>query len=159
MAGNLDYNAATAVISFPVEGPQRGVYRSDITALRHLEMIRLVQENWAQPGRAHTKYTDGHHNVSNAVNVTAAEWDQVAEFIWENRYSFTGVALLSATGDKEYRQTPREEIATEEDDRRWNALSDRPVASRLIPEREDVTAGLEHRGATVARAGGKCEIG
>lgn len=152
------YNSGTAVITFPVEGPKNGVYRDQLSAVRHLEMIRLVQINWVQAGRAVSTYTDGHHNVSNTVNVGEAEWDQVSDFIWENRYSFTGVALLSQTGDKTYKQAPREEVVTDADVRKWNALRYSHVDYREIPEVEDITAGSEHRGAAVACAGGACSL-
>ena len=50
-----DLNGRTEVISFPVEGPVFGVFREELSAVRHLAYIRLVQENWVQAGRRHER--------------------------------------------------------------------------------------------------------
>lgn len=152
------YNEGTEVITFPVEAAPHALLKDDVPALRLLEYVRLVQENWVQGGRAVTTYTDAHHNVSNTITVQNDEWPAVAEFIWENQHAFTGVALLGASGDKDYRQAPRESVSGREDIRRWNSLHYTPVDYAKVPEKEDHTAGLEHRGAAVACSGGTCEV-
>ncbi len=152
------YNEGTEVITFPVEAPPHALLKDDVPALRLLEYVRLVQENWVQGGRAVTTYTDAHHNVSNTITVQAGEWPAVADFIWENQHAFTGVALLGASGDKDYRQAPREAIAGREDIRKWNSLHYNPIDYAKVPEKEDHTAGHEARGAATACAGGKCEL-
>ena len=153
-----DPNRATAVIAFPVEGPANGIYQDDLTALRFLELVKRVQKNWVMPGRSHTIYSEVEHNVSNTTIVGPDEWDAVADFIFENRHSFTGVALLPKTGDKVYQQAPRMSVTTEEDVRRWNRLLYRPIDWSKMPDEQDVTAGSAHRGAAVACGGGSCEL-
>jgi ribonucleoside-diphosphate reductase alpha chain len=46
------------------------------------------------------------HNVSNTINIRPEEWDDVANFIYENREYFAGIALLPQSGDLDYPQAP-----------------------------------------------------
>lgn len=150
------YNQATDdVITFPVEAPEHAITRHEVSALRFLEYVKLVQRHWVEAGRVSDKYSPGlHHNVSNTVNVADTEWEEVAEFIWKNRNSFTGIALLADIGDKTYLQAPREEVSTDEDIRKWNSLVYKPVDYARMKETSDVTALRE----IVACAGGACEL-
>ncbi|MCU0626412.1 MAG: ATP cone domain-containing protein [Gemmatimonadaceae bacterium] len=87
------------------------------------DVITFPIENWVVPGTAHEKYNPGlRHNVSNTVTVREHEWDQVADFIWENRSYFTGISILPASGDKDYPQAPNEEVTTPADVAKWNTL-------------------------------------
>ncbi len=150
-----DPNHRTEVITFPVEGPAFGIYRDELSAVKHLEYVRLVQLNWVQAGRRHERFSPGlHHNVSCTISVRADEWPAVAEFIWANRQSFTGVALLQDQGDKAYAQSPREAVKTPEDVKRWNDLVYQPVDYTLLREEEDLTELKQ----VVACAGGSCEL-
>jgi ribonucleoside-diphosphate reductase alpha chain len=150
-----DVNGRTEVISFPVEGPVFGVFRDDLSAVKHLEYIRTVQENWVQAGRRHEQHSPGlHHNVSCTVSVRPDEWPAVAEFIWAHRHHFTGIALLQDCGDKLYKQAPREGIATPEDIAKWNALVYKPVDYTTLEESEDITELKQ----VVACAGGSCDL-
>ena len=150
-----DPNGRTEVITFPVEGPDFGIYRDDLSAVKHLEYIRLVQENWVQAGRRHERHSPGlHHNVSCTISVRDDEWTEVAEYIWQHRATFTGVALLCDTGDKIYAQAPRERVVTAEDIRKWNTLAYQSVDYTELEESEDITELKQ----TVACAGGACEI-
>ncbi len=150
-----DPNGRTEVITFPVEGPAFGIYRDDLSAVKHLEYIRLVQENWVWGGRRHEKFSPGlHHNVSCTISVRPDEWAGVADFIWEHRHHFTGIALLQDCGDKVYAQAPREAVATPEDIAKWNTLLHEPVDYTLLEETEDITELKQ----VVACAGGACEI-
>ena len=150
------YNQSTDdVVTFPVEAPAHAITRHDLSATRFLEYVKLVQRHWVESGQAVGSYSPGlHHNVSNTVNVAESEWQDVANFIWDNREHFTGIALLTDVGDKTYLQAPREEVATEEDVRKWNALVYQPVDYALIRETSDATA-LRHE---IACAGGACEF-
>jgi ribonucleoside-triphosphate reductase (thioredoxin) len=150
-----DPNGRTEVITFPVEGPDFGIYREEVSAVKHLEYIRLVQENWVQAGRRHERYSPGlHHNVSCTVTVRPDEWPAVSDFIWNHRQNFTGIALLQECGDKAYEQAPREALATVADIEKWNAVTYRPVDYTELEESEDITELKQ----TVACAGGVCEI-
>jgi len=150
-----DPNGRTEVISFPVEGPAFGIYRDDLSAVKHLEYIRLVQENWVWGGRRHERCSPGlHHNVSCTISVRPDEWTAVADFIWRHRHHFTGIALLQDSGDKIYQQAPREAVATPADVEKWNALVHEPVDYTQLEETEDITELKQ----VIACAGGACEI-
>ncbi|MDX2185790.1 MAG: recombinase [Opitutaceae bacterium] len=150
-----DPHGRTEVITFPVEGPAFGIYREELSALQHLDYIRRVQIHWVQAGRADETYSPGlHHNVSCTVSVKDDEWADVADFIWGNRDSFTGIALLADTGDKAYAQAPREALATQDDHRRWNELVYSEVKYEELCEDEDITELKQ----VIACAGGACEL-
>lgn len=150
-----DPNGRTEVITFPVEGPDFGIYREELSAVKHLEYVRLVQENWVQTGRRHERHSPGlHHSVSCTISVRPEEWQAVADYIWSHRQSFSGVALLPECGDKIYAQAPREALATAADIERWNRLAYQPVDYTELEESEDLTELKQ----TVACAGGACEV-
>jgi ribonucleoside-diphosphate reductase alpha chain len=86
--------------------------------------------------------------------VRSDEWSAVADFIWDNRQHFTGVALLQDQGDKAYAQAPRESVTTREDIAKWNSLVYQPVDYTLLREEEDLTELKQ----VVACAGGACEL-
>jgi ribonucleoside-diphosphate reductase alpha chain len=150
------YNQSTDdIITFPVEAPPGAICRNDLTALEFLKIVMDVQKHWVESGQADNEIAPGlHHNVSNTVTVKEEEWEDVANFVWENRYNFTGVALLQSMGDKVYLQSPREEIATEEDVRKWNTLKYQKLDYTQMSENADNTSLQD----TAACAGGSCEI-
>ncbi len=143
------------VVEFPVEAPEGAIVREDVSAIEFLEMVKSTQSNWVLPGTARPGSSPGlTHNVSNTVNVKPDEWDAVAEYLWKNRDYFTGVTLLSFTGDKDYAFAPNEAVVTEADEARWNLLAAnyKPVDYTAIIEMEDGTALI----GEAACAGGAC---
>lgn len=50
------------------------------------------------------------HNISNTITVD--DWDEVEQYLFDNRKWFAGVSLLSAMGDKGYPQAPFTEVIT-----------------------------------------------
>ena len=95
------------------------------------------------------------HNVSNTVNVRHDEWNDVADYIWQNRNAFTGVSLLAASGDKDFAFAPREAIINEADEARWNQIlgSYEPINYEEMIEADDAT---DLKGEA-ACAGNACE--
>lgn len=150
------YNPDTDdVITFPVEAPKRAILRKDLTAVQFLELVKLVQTSWVIPGGdPSSRSPELHHNVSNTCTVRAEEWDEVQDFIWKNREFFTGISLLQDAGDKAYAQAPREEVSTEADVAKWNALRPYRVDYTRMREATDETELKAH----IACAGGACEI-
>jgi len=143
------------VITFPMEAPEDGLCRSDVDGPRFLEHVLTVQKHWVEAGLADDQHNPGLlHNVSNTVTVKEDEWDAVAELIWENRAHFTGVALLADSGDKTFRQAPREAVETPDDVLRWNRIEFTPVDYRDLSEAEDRTKLAD----VAACAGGACEL-
>ena len=150
------YNPDTDdVITFPVEAPKKAILRKDLTAVQFLELVKLVQQCWVIPGGDPSSRTpDLHHNVSNTCTVRPEEWDEVADFIWANRRFFTGISLLQDAGDKAYAQAPREEVTTEADVLKWNALRPYRVDYTQMREESDHTELKQ----VIACAGGACEL-
>lgn len=105
-------NKTDDVITFLCEAPPVAKTKKDVTALELLETVKLVQKHWVLPGSELGRSTKSFvkHNVSNTINVAPGEWDKVAEYIYKNRNYFTGVALLSTSGDKDYNQAPFERV-------------------------------------------------
>lgn len=107
----------TSVVSFAITPPEGSVTREEMTGVQFLEKVKMVQQNWIEYGTVEEFATDKRirHNVSNTVTVPEEEWDDVAEFIWENRKTFAGVSLLGNFGDKDYYQAPFTEVKTSQE--------------------------------------------
>jgi len=145
------------VIEFPVEAPPGATVKEDLSALEFLDMVKSTQQNWVLPGTADISISPGlNHNVSNTAQVRPEEWEDVAEYLWQNREFFTGVSLLPASGDKDYAFAPNEEISTPEDEHRWNDIlrNYKPVDYTALIEDDDST---DLKGE-VACAGGVCSL-
>jgi len=150
-------NKTDDVITFCVEAPDEAILRSEMSAMDLLKHVHSTQQNWVVPGTARPEMNPGlYHNVSNTLTVRDGEWDQVADYIWENRADFTGISMLAASGDKLYQQAPHEEVLTAQDETLWNELiaNFRPSDYTLMHEQEDTT-NLQ---GEIACAGGACEL-
>jgi ribonucleoside-diphosphate reductase alpha chain len=107
------YSQGEYKLVFPIdlgEAPQW--YKAETSALDHLAKVKLVYEAWVKPG---TDRGDLTHNVSNTIVVRPAEWKAVGDFVWANRQSFGGVAMLGSSGDLDYPQAPFVEVLSEEE--------------------------------------------
>lgn len=105
------YTTGEYKLVFPIdlgEAPQW--YKAETTALDHLAKVKLVYEAWVKPG---TDRGDLTHNVSNTIVVRPDEWAAVGDFVWSNRQSFGGVAMLGSSGDLDYPQAPFVEVLDE----------------------------------------------
>ena len=101
-------NDTDDVISFCVEVPAGSKTKNQISAIELLKSVKSTQQNWVIGGTNKSLCTQPWlvHNVSNTINVTSEEWDEVEEFIYDNRKWFCGISLLPVTGDKDYPQAP-----------------------------------------------------
>lgn len=149
-------NKTDDVITFCVEAPEGAITNDDINAIEFLKIVKLVQQNWVIPGTATPDTSPGlYHNVSNTVNVAQDEWDEVEEFIFENRDLFTGISLLPKTGGV-YQQAPHQQISNGDDELAWSYLTEgfQRVDYTTLEEDQDETKLKE----IVACAGGACEL-
>ncbi|MBG23753.1 MAG: hypothetical protein CMF22_10560 [Idiomarinaceae bacterium] len=103
------------VVSFPVVSPEGSIYKDDLLGVKQLEYVKLAQQYWVEYGTDVDLCVDPalRHNVSNTITVD--DWDEVEEYIYENREWFAGISLLSAFGDKGYPQAPFTQVFTAED--------------------------------------------
>lgn len=101
-------------VIFPCEVPKGAIVNNQLSALEFLEKIKSTQLNWVKTGTnkelCAIPYLE--HNVSSTVTVKDDEWKDVADFLYDNRYHFTGVSLLSMSGDLDYHQSPRASVLT-----------------------------------------------
>lgn len=110
-------NKTDYVVSFPVIAPKTSIWKKDLYGTKLLEKVKLIQENWVEYGTDESLCVDPtvRHNVSNTIDVLPEQWDEVEEYLFENRGSFAGVSLLSSMGDKDFAQAPFTAIETEEE--------------------------------------------
>ncbi len=104
-AGRTDY-----VVSFPVVPKKGSLYKDDTIGIKHLWLIAKAQKHWVNAGTDEKLCADEgiRHNVSNTVIVD--DWDEVAEYVYENRANFAGISFLAMTGDKDYAQAPNTKV-------------------------------------------------
>lgn len=108
-------NKTDFVIAFPVIAPENSKFKNEFGALDFLETVKKIQTHWVRKGTVKERCVDPtvSHNVSNTTYVSEDDWDDVVEYIYENRNYFTGIALFSAGGDKAYNQAPFTSVKTE----------------------------------------------
>ena len=101
-------NDSDDVVSFCIEVPDGSKTKNQVNAIELLNYVKSTQQNWVLPGTNKELCTQPWlvHNVSNTINVKPEEWDQVEEFIYDNRNFFCGISLLPISGDKDYPQAP-----------------------------------------------------
>lgn len=107
-------NGTDYVVSFPVESKEGSIYKQDLMGVKQLEYVKKAQQFWVEYGTNEELGVrpDIRHNVSNTISVD--NWEEVEEYLYQNRQWFAGVSLLSAMGDKGYPQAPFTEVITAE---------------------------------------------
>ncbi len=108
-------NGTDIVVAFPVSTLDGSCFKSNLLGVKQLEYVKLAQQYWVEYGTnvdlcVHPKLR---HNVSNTITVD--NWDEVEQYLFDNREWFAGVSLLSAAGDKAYAQAPFTEVLTFEE--------------------------------------------
>jgi ribonucleoside-diphosphate reductase alpha chain len=103
------------VVSFPIISKEGSIYKKDLLGVKQLEYVKLAQQNWVEYGTNPELCTDPklRHNVSNTITVD--NWEEVEEYIFQNKQWFAGISLLPAAGDKAYPQAPFTEVFTAEE--------------------------------------------
>lgn len=149
-------NKTDEVISFPIEVSDKAMIKSDLSAVEHLNLIKLTQENWVNTGTTEANTKPLNHSVSCTVLVKDDEWESVTKFLFDNQKDFTAVSLLPLSGDKIYQQAPMEAVLTEEDETRFQALKKdwQKIDYKKLEEDDDDTMHLSE----AACGGGKCII-
>ena len=109
-ATNSDY-----VVYVPIENPQEGFYKKDMKGVKHLELIKLVQENWVNEG-TNVEYCLKpwlRHSVSCTVIVD--NLNEITKYIFNNQDNFKAVSFISDYGDKDFNQAPFTSVSTLEE--------------------------------------------
>lgn len=98
---NSDY-----VVFVPVENPKEGLFKKDMKGIKHLELIKLVQQNWVNAGTNPELCTYSPVNHNTSCTVIIDDKDTIVEYIWNERDYFTAVSFMSDYGDKDFNQAP-----------------------------------------------------
>lgn len=108
-------NGTDVVVSFPVVSKEGSVYKADLMGVKQLEYVKKAQQHWVENGTNLDLCVDKslRHNISNTISVD--DWDEVEQYIFDNRQWFAGISLLSASGDKAYAQAPFTEVTSPEE--------------------------------------------
>ena len=136
-----------AVISVPQKAPTGAITRQE-SALDLLKRVSKVWKEWVKPG--HRKGVNK-NNVSVTVSIKPDEWQEVGDWMWENRENFTALSVLPYS-DHSYIQAPFEDITEEQYNELVKTLHN--INLDDVVELEDVT-NLQGEAAC---AGGACEI-
>jgi len=136
-----------AVVSIPVKAPDGSITRHE-SAIDLLERVKVFSNDWVKTGHVKGENT---HNVSATISIKDDEWDEVAEWMWNNRTVYNGLSILNFDGGS-YKQAPFEDITEEEfDEMNKNLVG---IDLTKIKELEDDT----DLSGEIACGGGKCEI-
>ena len=136
-----------AVIEVPQKAPAGAVTRQE-SALDLLKRVSKVWKEWVKPG--HRKGANK-NNVSVTVTMKPDEWQEVGEWMWNNRDNFTALSVLPYS-DHSYIQAPFEDITEEQYTELVKTLHN--INLDDVVELEDAT-NLQGEAAC---AGGACEI-
>ena len=132
----------TSVFSFPIKVDENAVFRSDMTAIKQLELWKVYQQHWCE------------HKPSVTISVKEDEWLDVGAWVYEHFDYMSGVSFLPFS-EHTYKQAPYQDCVEEEyevllskmpKDVKWSKLSDY--------EKTDMTIASQE----LACSGGFCEI-
>lgn len=99
-------NKTDYAVYIPIKSKKGSVYKEDLLGIKQLEYVKLVQQFWIEHGTNVDLCVNKtvRHNVSNTITVD--NWDDVEQFIYDNKHIFAGISLIPYTGDKIYSQAP-----------------------------------------------------
>ena len=136
-----------AVISVPQKAPEGSILRTE-NVLDMLERTKKFNMQWVKKGHRKGANTN---NVSATVSIQEGEWEQVGNWMWENKETFNGLSVLPYFGGT-YVQAPFEDITKEQFEEMAQHLHNIDLSQ--IVEFSDDTALMDQ----AACAGGACEI-
>jgi ribonucleoside-diphosphate reductase alpha chain len=136
-----------AVISVPQKAPAGSILRTE-NVIDMLERTKKFNVQWVKKGHRKGANTN---NVSATVSIQENEWEQVGNWMWENKDTFNGLSVLPYFGGT-YTQAPFEDITEEQFNEMVKHLHDIDLSK--IVEFSDDTALMDQ----AACAGGACEI-
>ena len=136
-----------AIVSVPQKSPEGAIYRTE-SAMDLLERTKKFNVEWVKSGHRKGANTN---NVSATISVKQDEWDEVGEWMWKNKNTFNGLAVLPYDNGS-YTQAPFEDIAKDKFLEMENHLNG--INLENIVEITDET-DLKDQAAC---AGGACEI-
>lgn len=141
------YDPKEIKVCVPQKAPEGAMIRTE-DVIDTLERVKRFNLNWVRPGH---REGDNFNNVSTTISVKDDEWERVGQWMWKNRHSYLGIAVLPYNGGT-YRQAPFTDISEEEYKESVSKLM--TVDLQYIVESEDETDMI----GEIACAGGACVI-
>jgi len=146
----MEWDSTSAIIHTPQMAPNVAILRENETAIEMIERVNSFNLNWVKEG-----YNSGqnHNNVSATISIKENEWEDVGEWMWNNKNNYNGLSVLPYDGGQ-YKDAPFQECTKEEYERLVKIIESNPIDLTKIIEEEDKT----NLNDQVACAGGACEI-
>ncbi len=139
--GQVDGEASTYVLEFPIAAPKDAIVRRDVKAPQALEYWKMVKTNYTE------------HNPSVTISVANDEWLQVGNWVYENWDLVGGLSFLPRD-EHVYQLAPYEEITEEKYNELANKFPQIDFSQVVAYEYDDQTTG-SHELACVS---GACEL-
>ena len=136
-----------AIISVPQKAPKNAILRSE-SALDLLERVKKFNIEWVKKGHRKGENTN---NVSATISIKPEEWQEVGEWMWDNKEYYNGLSVLPYDGGS-YVQAPFQSCTKEKFDEMVQHLH--AIDLTQVVEFDDNTAFAE----SVACGAGGCEI-
>lgn len=108
-------NQTDFVVFVPITNPKDGLFKKDMKGVKHLELIRLVQQNWIVPGTVPELGISPLTTHNCSCTVIIDDQKQIVDYIWDNRQDFTALSFISDYGDKDFNQAPFTSVLTPEE--------------------------------------------
>jgi ribonucleoside-diphosphate reductase alpha chain len=141
------FNPNIAILSIPQKAPQKAIFRSE-SPLQTLERVKKFNLEWIMGGHREGANTN---NVSCTINIKDHEWEEVRDWMWENRNYYTAISVMPYDGGI-YKQAPFQTTTEEQYHKLMKKLKE--IDLTQIIEKEDKTSF----GSEIACGGGACEL-
>ena len=136
-----------AVMSFPQKAPDGAMLRTE-SYKDLLERVKRWNLEWIVNGH---NYGNNKHNVSCTISLKDDEWAECGQWMWDNRYDYTGISVLPYNGGT-YVQAPFEDCTKEKFDELYQHLT--AIDLTQVIEVDDNTEAKDN----LACSGGSCEV-
>jgi ribonucleoside-triphosphate reductase len=140
-------NPSLGIITLPQSAPEGAILRTE-SSLHLLERVKKFNMEWVRAGH---RRGDNTNNVSATISVKDDEWQEVGNWLWDNRHTFNGLSVLPYFGGS-YAQAPFEDITKEQFNEMRRQLT--TIDLTKVVEMDDMT---EHT-QDPACAGAACEL-
>ena len=137
----------TLCVRIPIKAPEGSILRTE-TPIELLERVKHFSSKWIKNGHRNGYNT---HNVSATISLREEEWEEVGQWMWDNRKHYNGLSVLPYWGGT-YAQAPFEDITEEQYNEKVSHLHSIDLTNVI---EEDDTVNF---GQIAACAGGACEI-
>lgn len=147
-------NPNEAIIKVAIRSPENAIFRNE-AAISFLERVKYLHESWIKPGHREGANTN---NISATCSIHDDQWDNVGEWMWQNRYSYNGISVLPYDGGN-YPQLPFENCTEQDYNEFVNQVKEAYSYGSVInlDEIQEFQDNTDLKGE-VACAGGACEL-